>query len=118
MVKLPSASGGRHGRADGTRDIIVAHGKGRLPNHSVSDWVRYADDVVVVTATAEKELPANEDEVELGAGYIPREVALEVEDTVWSRSGTARPAPEAGFAWPAAGWTFDEDGKAPMAMEG
>lgn len=77
-----------------------------------------ADHVVVVTATAETELPANEDEVEMGAGDIPREVALEVEDTVCSRSGAARPAPEAGFAWPAAGWAFDENGKVPMAVEG
>jgi hypothetical protein len=103
---------------DRTPDVVVAHGSDRLPNHSASDWVTYADHVVVVTATAEKELPANKDEVEMGSGYIPREVTLDVEDTVWSRPGTSKPVPEDGLAWPAAGWTFDEDGNAPMAMEG
>ncbi|RVX41919.1 hypothetical protein EDD27_4524 [Nonomuraea polychroma] len=103
------------GRADG---VVLAHGSDRLPNHTASDWVTYADHVVVVTAKAERELPAHQEEIEAGQGYLPREVTLEVENTLWSRDGAAKPAPVAEFAWPAAGWTFSEQGRRPLAVEG
>jgi hypothetical protein len=113
LVSSAVAGGERAG------EIVIAHGSDRLPNHTASDWVTYADHVVVVTATAEKELPANEEEVEVGQGYIPREVNLQVKDTVWSRADAAKPAPAPAFAWPAAGWTFTQDGgRTPMALEG
>lgn len=102
---------------DGTDDIVMSHGADRLPNHTASDWVTYADHVVVVTAESERELPATEEERKAGEGYLPREVTLEVMDTVWSRDGAAKPAPDPDFTWPADGWAFDGDGKTRMAME-
>ncbi|TDD21592.1 hypothetical protein [Nonomuraea diastatica] len=106
------------GDGGGTGGVVLAHGSDRLPSHTASDWVTYADHVVVVTAEAERELPASEDERAAGQGYLPREVTLAVKETLWSRQGAAKPVPEPRFVWPAAGWTFGEDGRRLLAMEG
>ncbi|WBB59940.1 hypothetical protein O7599_31060 [Streptomyces sp. WMMC500] len=113
-----AAGNDRGGDSGGADEVVVAHASDRLPNRTASDWVTYADHVVVVTATAERELPADPEEVEAGQGYIPREVTLEVDDVVWSRAGAAESAPAPDFTWPAPGWTFRQDGsRSPMALE-
>ncbi|MEO3806027.1 hypothetical protein [Nonomuraea sp. B1E8] len=120
LVVSALAADGERAEYDGGRagGVVLAHGSDRLPNHTASDWVTYADHAVVVTVKAERELAADQEELEAGQGYLPREVTLEVKDTLWSRDGAAKPAPVPEFAWSAAGWTFGEKGRRPLAVEG
>ncbi|MGH3384356.1 MAG: hypothetical protein ACRDO1_07250 [Nocardioidaceae bacterium] len=100
--------------------IVIAHGSDRLPNQTASDWVTYADHVVVVTPRSEKPMRPSKEEVDRGEGLILREVTFSVDDVLWSRPGADQAAPDT-FAWTAYGWQFtdgDLSKKVKMAGEG
>lgn len=88
-------------------ETLLAHGSDHLPSVTAADWVTYADYVIVVDAVAEEAVPPAASELERGEGIIGRTVTLEVEDVLWSREGAPTAAPET-WAYPAAGWAFDE----------
>ena len=79
-----------------------------LPSTTAEDWVTYADHVLLVTVTGEREVPPAPEEVQRGEGLIGREITTEVEEVVWSRPDPDRPAP-AVVSWQAWGWQFDGD---------
>lgn len=81
-------------------------GSDRLPSTTATDWVTYADHVVVVTPVEQTEVPPAQSELDRGEGLIDRRVTLRVDDVLWSRPDADRPAP-ATFDWLAAGWMFD-----------
>jgi len=102
---IAAAFAADHDGERGGETINVGEGQDRFPNLTVQDWVTYADHVVVVTPTAEKEeLPA-ESELERGEGLINRDVTLKVNEVLWSQEGAEQPAPET-FGWAALGWQF------------
>jgi hypothetical protein len=75
-------------------DVLLGRGADHLPNRTASDWVTYADHVVVATATGEQEVAPTQQEVERGEGTFGRTVALRVDKVLWSRSDVPRPAPD------------------------
>lgn len=83
---------------------MLAEGSDHMPNKTASDWVTYADHVVVVTPVAEKE-SVTEEEVARGEGLIWRDLTLQVKDVVWSRPNPDKPAPDT-LAWRSYGWSF------------
>jgi hypothetical protein len=87
---------------------VIAHGDDRLPNTTVADWVTYADHVVQVTVTGEKEVAPSPGEVEVGEGVIMRNLTLDVDKVLWSSSDAKRKAPKS-FPWLAFGWAFKGD---------
>nr|WP_152992337.1 hypothetical protein [Nonomuraea pusilla] len=102
------------------RVVALAHGDDRLPSTTATDWVTYADHVVVVSATSEQPVPPTRTDVERGEGLMGRKVGLEVQNVLWSRPDAARPAPEA-WEYNATGWTFTDgnlDNPTVLAMEG
>ncbi|MCG0288031.1 hypothetical protein [Streptomyces sp. PSAA01] len=101
-----------------TEDVIVGQGADHLPNRSASDWVTYADHVVVVSATGEKEIAPTQQEVERGEGTVGLTVALTVDKVVWSRPDAHRPAPDT-WEYSAMGWQFqggDTGNRTKMAL--
>ncbi|MGP3938400.1 hypothetical protein [Streptomyces sp. 6N106] len=90
-----------------TEDVIVGQGADHLPNRTASDWVTYADHVLVVSATSEKEVAPTQQEVERGEGTVGRTVALTVDKVLWSRPDAPRPAPDA-WEYSAMGWQFQD----------
>ncbi|SDJ51882.1 hypothetical protein [Streptomyces indicus] len=99
------------------RDVVVSHGEDRRPNHTAADWVTYAEHVVVVKVTAERELPASQEELAAGEGYLPRQVDLAVQKVLWSSEKSTTQVP-ASFPWLADGWSFHGTERTPMVMEG
>ncbi len=99
-----SSTEGDNGYSAANQGIMVAEASDRLPNKTASDWVTYADHVVVVTPIAEKE-SVTEAEVARGEGTIWRDLTLEVKDFVWSRPNPDKPAPDT-FPWRSYGWSF------------
>ncbi len=102
-----------------TEQITIAHGSDRRPNETATDWVTYADHVVVVTPVSESEIAPAQTELERGEGLLLRHVQLRVDDLLWSRPD----APEAptSFGWTAYGWHFKDgstDNRIKMAGEG
>ncbi|NGO78597.1 hypothetical protein G6045_23500 [Streptomyces sp. YC504] len=100
-------------------EITIAHGSDRRPSETATDWVTYADHVVVVTPVSEKEIAPAQTELQRGEGLLLRNVELRVGDVLWSRPG-ATTAPSA-FAWTAYGWHFKDGSTAnriKMAGEG
>lgn len=95
------------GAAQATERVLVGHTADHLPNATATDWVTYADHVVVVSPVAERELSPTALEIERGEGLIDRGLTLRVESVVWSRPHVATPAPES-FDWRAWGWQFKD----------
>jgi hypothetical protein len=94
------------GQAAPEPDVLLAHGSDHLPSVTATDWVTYADHVLVVEAVAEETVPPSESELERGEGIIGRVVSLEVQDVLWSREGAPQAAPET-WDYSALGWHFD-----------
>lgn len=84
------------------------HGADRRPDTTASDWVTYADYVVVVTPVSDTELPPTAIEVERGEGLILRKLELRVDEVLWRRPGRVAAAPET-FTWTAHGWQFSDN---------
>ncbi|WP_331767751.1 hypothetical protein [Embleya sp. NBC_00896] len=103
------------GPASGTQTEILS-GSPLIPATDVVDTVSYADHVLVVTVTAERELPADQ-EIKRGEGMIMREVTLNVDETLWSRPGAAQAAPRS-IKSNAAGWVLRKNERTPFATQG
>jgi hypothetical protein len=96
--------------------LIVADGEDLLPSNTATDWVTYSDHLVQVTITAERELTPTADEAAAGEGYLPREVDVNVDQVLWSRSGaTVAPAT---MKWDLDGWAFHGTNKTPIRLNG
>ncbi|MFF2735579.1 hypothetical protein ACFVTQ_13665, partial [Streptomyces cyaneofuscatus] len=105
----PSATAGS--AAKGT---VVAESDDVLPSVTGTDWVTYADQVVVVRPTAEREIPASEEETEAGEGYVGRAATLTVDQVLWSR--TAAPAAPDTVDVDVAGWVFKDGERREFAI--
>jgi hypothetical protein len=88
-------------------DVLLGNGSDHLPSVTATDWVTYADHVIVVEAVAEQALPPTAGEIERGEGVIGRIVSLTVEDVLWSREGAPQAAP-ATWQYSGLGWHFAE----------
>lgn len=77
-----------------------------LPSTTATDWVTYADHVLEVSVTGERELAASDEELERGEGLIGREVTMSVDRVLWSRPDPDRPAPDT-VSWESWGWQFE-----------
>jgi hypothetical protein len=100
------------------RQVVMAHGDDRLPSVTATDWVTYADHVVVVTAASERISEPAQTDLQRGEGLLGRTVRLQVEDVLWSRDGAPQPAPES-WDYSAAGSVFTDGAVAepvPMAL--
>ncbi|WP_455360717.1 hypothetical protein [Streptomyces sp. SYSU K21746] len=97
--------------ADG---VVIADADDVSPSVTNTDWVTYADQVVVVRPVAEKEIPPSADEREAGEGYIGRSATLSVDQVLWSRAGA--PTAPASVTLDVAGWTFQGDQRRKFAV--
>ena len=98
--------------------VTVGHAADHLPNESATDWVTYADHVVLVSPVSETEVPPSATEVARGEGLIGRSLDLRVERVLWSREGG--PAAPEQIDWHAFGWQFtggDLSARTPLAAE-
>ncbi|MFD5315238.1 hypothetical protein [Streptomyces sp. NPDC127098] len=112
LVALPG-----EGTGPGVAVLDGAGASERLPSWSATDWVSYADHVVVGALSSEREIAASEEELAAGEGYIGRSGTLDIRDVLWSRTG-AQPAPASGLSLSLVGWTFGGDDRQRMAMAG
>ncbi|MCG5435159.1 hypothetical protein [Micromonospora foliorum] len=95
------------GASAARQGIILGDAVDNLPSQTASDWVTYADHVVVVTATSETVTPPTPTEIARGEGLIGRQVSLRIDDVLWSRAGAPKPAPHV-WEYSAFGWQFTE----------
>lgn len=102
----PSASHGSNPPAADT--IVLGGGRSRTASRTVSDWVTYADHVLVVTVVNETRLAASNEEIERGEGLIGRTVVLRVDRVLWSAPDAPQPAPIT-LKLSAAGWLFNDN---------
>ncbi|GAA4234101.1 hypothetical protein GCM10022254_38190 [Actinomadura meridiana] len=111
------ASGATAAPEAATPRVMVAEGDDRLPSTTATDWVTYADHVVVVTAASERRLPANPTDAERGEGLIGRTVDMEVTKVLWSRKDAPKAAPKS-WTYNAAGFVLTEGDPTaiPMAL--
>jgi hypothetical protein len=96
----------------------TVHGLEPYPNSTATDWVTYADHVVVATVTAEREMPLDDHEKETGEGSVDREVTLHADEIIWSADDPVHAAPEGEFTMPGFGWTLADGEKTEMVAEG
>ncbi|MEV6158770.1 hypothetical protein AB0L53_51435 [Nonomuraea sp. NPDC052129] len=112
LVTATAAMSGSMGAAAGGSaaqpyKMVMAEADDRLPSVTATDWVTYADHVVVVSAASEQRLQPTQTELERGEGLIGRAVDLRVKEVVWSREGAPKPAPD-GWTYNAAGFAFND----------
>jgi hypothetical protein len=101
--------------APATEAIMLGQGSDHLPSVTASDWVTYADHVIVVEAVSEQAIPPSAEEVERGEGVIGRIISLTIEDVLWTRDGATHAAP-ATWDYSGLGWAFS-DGDTAAAVE-
>ncbi|GAA1710882.1 hypothetical protein GCM10009809_04060 [Isoptericola hypogeus] len=99
----------------GSPDVVVAEGSDRYPNLSATDWVTYADHVVVATVVTEREIPLSAEEEAAGEGSMDRHVTLSIDEVSWTSADPRHPAPAAEIDFPAWGWAVQDGEKIPMA---
>lgn len=98
--------------------VSVGHAADHLPNASATDWVSYADHVVLVSPVSEQVVPPTATELERGEGLIGRTLQMRVDEVLWS-AAKRTPAPTT-FDWQAFGWQFRDgnpDARVPLAAE-
>jgi hypothetical protein len=93
--------------AAASQEVLLGEGADNLPSITASDWVTYADHVIVVEAVSEEVIAPDAEEIERGEGVIGRTVTLTVEDVLWSREGATHAAP-ATWEYSALGWHFTD----------
>ncbi|MCF2527007.1 hypothetical protein [Yinghuangia soli] len=93
----------------------VLSGTPILPVRTAEDLVSYGDHVLVVTVTAEREIPPSTEELRRGEGMILREVTLRVDETLWSRSGMTAPT---SITSTASGWLMHDNKRRPFVSSG
>ena len=101
--------------APATEAIMLGQGSDHLPSVTASDWVTYADHVIVVEAVTEQAIAPSAEEVERGEGVIGRIISLTIEDVLWTRDGATHAAP-ATWEYSGLGWAFS-DGDTAAAVE-
>lgn len=113
-VLVPVAVGDQHD--DGARPhVIIADGRDAVPSRTLEDWVSYGDHTVIVNVASETEIPATAEEVTAGEGYIGRTVNMQIDQTVWSRTGA--PALPSTITMAVDGWSFQGQTRTPIARE-
>jgi len=113
-IAAPAADPDTQGTA-ASQEVLLGQGSDHLPSVSATDWVTYADHVIVVEAVAEQAIPPSAGELERGEGIIGRVVSLTVEDVLWSREGATQAAP-ATWEYSGLGWAF-ADGDTTSTVE-
>ncbi len=82
-----------NGRGAPERSGGAVQGSDRFFSNGLSDWVSFADAVVVVRVTREERVSPSPEETQRGEGYVNRVVTIDVEESVWTRSGGPTPRP-------------------------
>jgi len=96
----------------------VVRGGGSLgwPSKSLTDWVSYADVVVVVHVDSERPQPESDDVKRTGEGLVGRTVEVSVTSTLWQRQPTfIAPAKTTLDVW---GWVVQDGKKQPTVARG
>lgn len=86
-VAWPDRSGGEKVSEP---QMAIMHGVDRWSSDTLRDWVSYADQLSVISVTAERELPPPE--VGTSGGYTGRETTISIERTLWRRPQAPRAA--------------------------
>jgi hypothetical protein len=71
---------------------------------------------VEATVTSEQALPASDEEIAAGEGFIPRVLGIHIDKVLWSRTGA--PAAPTDFDTQLDGWDFHGDDRTPIRLEG
>jgi hypothetical protein len=106
-LAAPAADPDAQVTAESPSEVMLGQGSDHLPSITATDWVTYADHVIVVEAVSEQAISPTPEELERGEGVIGRIVSLTVEDVLWSREGAPQAAP-ATWEYSGLGWYFDE----------
>jgi hypothetical protein len=114
-IAAPAARPDGQETAAPASEVMLGQGSDHLPSVTASDWVTYADHVIVVEAVSEKAIAPSAEEVERGEGVIGRIISLTVEDVLWTREGATHAAP-ATWDYSGLGWAFS-DGDTAAAVE-
>jgi hypothetical protein len=102
--------------APASDEVMLGQGSDHLPSVTATDWVTYADYVIVVDAVSEKAIAPTAEEIERGEGVIGRVISLTVEDVLWTREGATHAAP-ATWEYSGLGWAFSDGNTAdPVEM--
>jgi hypothetical protein len=96
--------------------VVVADADTSIPTATMQDMATYADHLVAATVTAEDALPASDEEIKAGEGYIPRVLTFRIDKVLWSRAGAA--AAPSSFQNDLDGWQFEGENKTPIRFAG
>jgi hypothetical protein len=98
------------------RTVVAASGYPRWPAEALADWVGFADQVSVVTITAESQLPWQEEVKATGEGYVGRRVTARIDSTIWSRPQA--PSADGSIDMVVDGWAVKNNELFPLVERG
>lgn len=96
-------------------EMVAMQASQSLPSQTLEEWASYADELAVIQVIEERELPPAK--VETTGGYVPRDVTVRVERTLWRRSAAPDPAP-ATFSFTDLGWLERDGVRVPVGAAG
>ncbi|BCJ32222.1 hypothetical protein AB0I55_06455 [Actinocatenispora sera] len=96
--------------------VLVSTGDQLLPSATLTDWVTYADQLVLATVARERRLAPTGEESQAGEGFVPRVIELRIDRVLWSRTGA--PAAPASFETDLDGWQFHGTKRTPVRLRG
>ncbi len=92
----------------------VGHGDGLFPAETIKDLVSYAYHVVEVAVLGEDQIPPPQRVFTRGEGYVGRQVAVQVNDVIWSAPGAPNIPAETRMV--VSGWILKNEQLSPFSM--
>jgi hypothetical protein len=118
LVALAVGCSSQNQTSGNAKSVRLVEGADARPSSTASDWVTYADYVLITHAAFDSEVTPSAMELSQGAGVINRRVHLIVDSVLWTRPGGASVPAPASFDWTAFGWFFDGDPSNRVKMAG
>jgi hypothetical protein len=98
-------------------DAAIVDGSQSYDDLTAEDWVTFADYLVTVRVDAERRLPKEPGEAEVGEGMQVREVDVTMTSVLWRRP-TARDVSPQTASWASGGWVFSRENERPVRLAG
>lgn len=99
-----------------SNDTVSVEAVRVVPMQSYTDWVSYADQVVLTSIKSEHEIPPSAQQVAIGEGQVGRILDVAVNEVIWSRSGASIAEGEVQLL--AEGWIFHGERRQKLVVDG
>lgn len=115
---LPPSSPAQASPAEPIDPILTDAGMETFGDSKAEDWVTFADYLVTIRIDAERRLPREEGEADVGEGIQVRQIDATITSVLWRRPTSAATDVPKHASWPSGGWVFKGAKERPIRVAG